>query len=254
MDSTSVAGHHSTGVTATISSPQQKIRFPVLSRESIGFHPRATPTSRMAGGTFTPRHPSPLAHAITSREPKLNFPGGPQRPSPFSGGSDRGRGGERPSPSLGALSATMVPVLTEEQREEKEDESEGSSFAKVTPVPTFAKVTPVPSKSSTPDGDHKYSFSRGKIISTPPPFPPPVSELRDVTPRGNKPEYVFSPPFTRSAARRAAAGGEVRGRRGGGGEAATTAVVVGEEEEQQKPTSTRYIPTFILTRSKEPLS
>ncbi|CAI8030962.1 hypothetical protein GBAR_LOCUS17567 [Geodia barretti] len=234
MDATSVAGPQSSGVTATTSSPQQKIRFPVLSRESIGFRPRATPTSRVTGGTFTPRHPSPLAHAITSREPKLNFPGGPQRPSQFSGGSDRGRGRGIPSPSLGALSATMVPVLTEEEGEEREDESEGSSFT---------RVTPVPSKSSTPDGDRKYIFSRGKIISTPPPLPPPVSELRDVTPRGKESGYVFSPPFTRSAARRAAAGGEVRGRMGRReGETTMTAVVVGEEEEQQKGkklTSTR---------------
>ena len=210
-DGTSSVQPQSTGVTATISSPQ-KIRFPHLAREGIGFRssprdsgPRATPTftpTGRFGGTFTPRHPSPLAHSITSpREPKLNFPRGSHRQTPLLRESERGRE-KSSSSSLDILtpSATMVPLPTEEMEEEEELKSGWSSFTKATP-------TPPPKKSSMLDSEERrYRFSPGKVMSPArPPLPPPVSDLRESTPRSKEPEYVFSPPFTRSAARRAAA-------------------------------------------------
>ena len=133
---------------------------------------------------------------------------------------------------MDVFSATMVPVLTQEEQEEKEDKKGGASSS-------FTKVSTVGTSS------HKYSFSRGKIISTPPPLPPPVSELREVTPRGNQSGYVFSPPLTRSAARRAAGGGGGGGRmtredEEGGGESSASTAVEKERQKIKKTTSTRY--------------
>ena len=223
--------------TVTATSPQK-----ILTREGIGLcssplesGPQATPplaSRSRIGGIFTPRHPSPLAKAFVSRDLSVVMTRSPRHPTPIlsssltSHTSQNETSDKAPSVSLSGPSSTMVPIPTEKKKQDQEEEMEFGTSGGPRGTP-HVKVAPRPGTAGT-----SYRFSPGKVISATPPPLPPVAELKK-TPvsRVNAPEFVFSPPFTRSAARKAAAvvtGGEtweksepgegVRGVRGDMGE------------------------------------
>ena len=197
---------------------------------------KSTPTSAGMGSgysggrssLFAPHRPSPLSHSVTSQSPN--------RPSPLSkqqqqrtaspsatiqlGRPDMSTVGSLGRPEMRSLSrqvmnepsATMVPVLVDPQmeREEQTDDktTETKTYQLSSPV-TMATTQRPPVEALDLDKDwrdigsgSRYHFSPGKIVSN----TPPPSRQEEIQNEGmTKPEFVFSPPFTRSAARRAAA-------------------------------------------------
>lgn len=141
-----------------------KIRFParsLLTRERLGYRPNSSP--------------QPTGVELQSKSTPTNT----------SIGGSGGRGGPfaptRPSPL--SYSITSKSVVHSPQKSLK--------------IPLSSTMVQLPSKNTDPkiQGLEVYSFSPGKIIST-----PPVKEIEV-----SGPSFMFSPPLTRSAARKKAA-------------------------------------------------
>lgn len=191
---------------------------------------KSTPTSAGMGSgysggrssLFAPHRPSPLSHSVTSQSP-LSKQQQQRTASPSAtiqlGRPDMSTVGSLGRPEMRSLSrqvmnepsATMVPVLVDPQmeREEQTDDktTETKTYQLSSPV-TMATTQRPPVEALDLDkdwrdiGGSRYHFSPGKIVSN----TPPPSRQEEIQNEGmTKPEFVFSPPFTRSAARRAAA-------------------------------------------------
>lgn len=159
-----------------------KIRFQahsLLTRERLGHRPHSTPQqtgtdlrskttptntsiggSGGKGGLFAPARPSPLSYSITSKSVTS-------------------------SPALHTKAAQLPQTIT------------AIKPLKISLSSTMVQLPQQPPQSTDKEttGSEGYSFSPGKIIST-----PPVQEIET-----SGPSFMFSPPLTRSAARKKAA-------------------------------------------------
>lgn len=149
-----------------------KIRFQahsLLTRETLGSRGRGG----RGGGPFAPARPSsPFAPArpspsFTTVRPSSPF--APARPSPLSH-SITSKSVTTSSPQVKPLQISLSSTMV--QLPQQPSESTGKATR----------------------GTEEYSFSPGKIIST-----PPVQEMET-----SGPSFMFSPPLTRSAARKKA--------------------------------------------------
>lgn len=145
-----------------------KIRFQahsLLTRERLGHRPNSTPQQTE---TDLRSKTTPTNISIGGSGGKRG-PFAPARPSPL-------------SYSITSKSVTSTPSI---------------KSLKISLSSTMVQLPQQPSQSTDKDttGSEGYSFSPGKIIST-----PPVQEIET-----SGPSFMFSPPLTRSAARKKAA-------------------------------------------------
>ena len=181
----------------SVAMAAQKIQFHDT-RSLLGSGSKATPTKGIAGGLFAPSRPSPLSHSITLHS------------SPVVSSSTSASSTQKSIFTLemaSELVGTKKGKLSLESARKKAINQISSSpqtsqkiaeQQKTLGMPVSATMVQVPTSDMPkqgPGGPGLYRFSPGKILST-----PPVDQLKS-----SELSFVFSPPFTRSAARRKAA-------------------------------------------------
>ena len=209
----------------------QKIRFHDA-RSLLGSGSKATPTKGVAGGLFAPSRPSPLSHSITSHSSPLvssSTSTSKTQKSIFALEMENELvGAKKDRLSLESMRRKAINQISSSPQSAQKDSAQQKTLG-VAVSATMVQVPISDTPRQGPGGPGAYRFSPGKILST-----PPVDQLKSP-----EPAFVFSPPFTRSAARRKAAAsrtaqesGDTHHRDGGGERGGITGVTesVGERE------------------------
>jgi hypothetical protein len=181
----------------SVAMATQKIRFHDA-RSLLGSGSKATPTKGVAGGLFAPSRPSPLSHSITSHSSPLvssSTSASKTQKSIFAlEMANELVGTKKDRLSLESMRRKAINQISSSPQSTQKDSAQQKTLG-VAVSATMVQVPISDTPRQGPGGPGAYRFSPGKILST-----PPVDQLKSP-----EPAFVFSPPFTRSAARRKAA-------------------------------------------------